>query len=106
MKATDRSKQLVGGASNVISSLYVESLSLCTKKCIDAPQCKSQNYKKNVSGVNEMNCQLLDVNKLTTGVSLSPAVGWVHYEPINQVKLHFILFTAISFDHLARQKTS
>ena len=95
MKATDRSKQLVGSASNVIASLHAETLSLCTKKCIDASECKSQNYKKYISGQNEINCQLLDVNISSIGVSLSPAAGWVHYEPVNQVKLHFMLFSKV-----------
>ena len=59
MKATDKNKKLVGSASNVISSFHAETLSLCTKKCIDASECKSQNYKKYASEENEINCQLL-----------------------------------------------
>ena len=85
MKVTDRDKKLVGSTSNVLLSSHVKSLSLCTKKCVDVSLCRSQNYKISVSGGNEINCQLLDVNKSSVGVSLSSAAEWVHYEPVYQV---------------------
>ena len=86
MKATDRGKKLVGAASNIISQIHEKSLSRCTLKCVRINRCLSTNYK-NSGSEQEQNCELLDVNKTSSSVTLSSANGWVHYEPVTQVRL-------------------
>eukprot|EP00112_Aurelia_sp_Birch-Aquarium-sp1_P024171 Seg750.16 transcript_id=Seg750.16/GoldUCD/mRNA.D3Y31 product=Fibropellin-1 protein_id=Seg750.16/GoldUCD/D3Y31 len=84
MKATDREKRLTRTASNIISELHVKSLSHCTLNCVRHDRCVSTNYKKSFVSEQEKNCELLDVNKTLSSVTLSTANGWVHYEPVSQ----------------------
>ena len=85
MKATDRNKKLTGTASNIISELHEKSLAHCTLKCVRHNRCESTNYKKKFGGEQEKNCELLDVNKTSSSVTLSTSNGCVHYEPVTQV---------------------
>ena len=85
MKATDRDKKLTATASNIISKLHEKSLSVCTMKCVKNERCVSINYKKSFANGEEKNCELLDVNKTSSSVTLSNENGWIHYEPVIQV---------------------
>ena len=85
MKATDRDKKLTATASNIISRLHEKSLSLCTMKCVKNERCVSINYKKSFANGEEKNCELLDLNKTSSSVTLSNENGWIHYEPVIQV---------------------
>ena len=85
MKATDRDKKLTATTANIISKLHEKSVSLCTIKCVKHERCLSINYKKNFANKEEKNCELLDVNKTSSSVTLSNENGWIHYEPVIQV---------------------
>ena len=85
MKATDRDKKLTGTASNIISQLHEKRLSHCIMKCVRHYRCVSANYKKSFTGEQEKNCELLEVNKKSSSVTLSNENGWIHYEPVTQV---------------------
>ena len=83
-KFTQKEKMLVGTSSIVVSEIFADRLSWCSKHCIHNPQCLSFNYKKHASGASK-NCQLLSAAQATSGTSFTSATGWVHYEPIAQV---------------------
>eukprot|EP00794_Sanderia_malayensis_P006995 gene6995-7780_t len=81
-KITDRDKKLGGVGANVISSTE-QSLSNCLRSCI-ARQCRSFNYKAFDNAILN-NCEVLNINKTSSGSSLVVASSWKHYEPIEQV---------------------
>ena len=85
MKATDRDKKLTGTSSNIISQLHEKRLSLCMLKCVRHDRCVSANYKKTFTSGQEKNCELLEVNKKSSNVTMSNENGWIHYEPVTQV---------------------
>ena len=84
-KAADRDKKLTGISSNLIFSGHAASLSLCAHKCTSTPPCMTFNYKKKPSSSQDLNCQLLDINRSNSKASLQSSVGWIHYQPVTQV---------------------
>ena len=84
-KATDRDAFLKGDVKKEIESSFLKSLSLCARRCMQVSQCQSINYKKNGLIADGANCVLLDIVKSSTGASLVSGLGWIHYEPVNQV---------------------
>ena len=84
-KLTDRNKVILATSNNVLSTLRVESLSMCAKNCPEISNCLSFDYMGTWSTRTEKNCKMLNVNKTSPATTLTDAVGWNHYEPINQV---------------------
>lgn len=84
-KLTDTNQKLSGVTANLVGSSHVKDLSFCVRNCIKPLSCRSVNYKKNPATNAENNCELLDILKSSSGVVLTSAPGWKHYEPIAQV---------------------
>ena len=90
MKATHRETKLERNASDVISTIHSPSLSVCVRRCVREERCRSINYKAS-SSAGEKNCQILAISNSTASTKISQATGWIHYEPITQVKSIIIL---------------
>ena len=72
--------QTVGG---VLQTITNTTLPICAKQCSGHNQCLSLNFKKAATG----ECEILGFNKTTAGAVIENKPGWIHYEPINQVRL-------------------
>ena len=82
-KATDRDKKLTLNPANILSTISALRLPYCAKHCTATVNCRSLNFKKASTG----NCQILDIDKNNVSVTVVSSVGWIHYEPISEVRL-------------------
>ena len=80
-----RENKKLTGSSNVIP-LTVKSLAYCVRDCLRTVSCLSVNFKR-FATVNEMNCELLDINDSNPSAIVSDASGWNIYKPVTQVLL-------------------
>ena len=82
-KATGRDKKLTLSPANILSTISALRLPHCAKHCTATVNCRSLNFKPANTG----SCQILDIDKNNVSVTLVSAVGWIHYEPISEVRL-------------------
>ena len=85
MKVTDRESKLVRNSVDIIESSPANTLPKCVVKCTRNSNCKSINFKK-VIMPNEKNCEVLGIAKSSTSSSIASTSGWIHYEPVVQVR--------------------
>lgn len=83
-KDTNKDNKLSGNTENVISEMTAAGVLNCCIRCVHDSRCISINYKENNSDGGR-NCQLLDIMKTSPGTSIIEAVGWTHYEPVDEV---------------------
>ena len=66
---------------DIIAALYADLLSMCVRKCLQAANCRTINYKKaTLNG--EKNCEILSNDK--SSKALQAADGWNYYEALIQ----------------------
>ncbi len=82
-KATAVGKYLAGSGNNLIETQTSATLVACSRGCLRVPACLSINFFKSKNG---NKCDLVRIGKTSAGAKYVSRTGWVHYEPVTQVR--------------------
>ncbi len=89
-KVSEIGKLLTGRSKSIVGSHKGKGLAKCVLGCIKIHECLSINFYKNSKDPKGNECQLLSINQSTPGASYVSKPGWVHYQPVNQVRVEII----------------
>ena len=97
-KASGTDFILKASSPKLISTAHAPLLPHCARSCIRANECKSMIYKKKPATKTEKNCQLLKSEKRNlTNSDTESSLGWMYYQPLQQVSTPLMRYHSASF---------